>query len=113
MWWQSGRFYAMKIIQKESITCPEEKINTLAERFILEAMDHPFIVKLHYAFQNSNKLYLLCDLMSGVPPSLSRENSSICCAATVSSPRKSPNSTPLRFSWPSSTSTPATSSTAI
>lgn len=29
-------------------------------------MDHPFIVKLHYAFQSERKLYLLCDLMSGV-----------------------------------------------
>lgn len=28
-------------------------------------MDHPFIVKLHYAFQTKNKLYLLVDLMSG------------------------------------------------
>jgi serine/threonine protein kinase len=103
----------MKIIQKESITCPEEKINTLAERFILEAMDHPFIVKLHYAFQNSNKLYLLCDLMSGVPASLSRENSSIYCAAIASSPRKLPNSTPLRYCSQSNICTPATSSTAI
>lgn len=29
-------------------------------------MDHPFIVKLHYAFQTSSKLYLLVDLMPGV-----------------------------------------------
>jgi len=29
-------------------------------------MNHPFIVKLHYAFQSENKLYLLCDLMPGV-----------------------------------------------
>jgi serine/threonine protein kinase len=55
----------MKIINKSTITCEEEKINTLSERFILEAMDHPFIVKLHYAFQSERKLYLLCDLMSG------------------------------------------------
>lgn len=68
----------MKIIQKNSITCEEEKINTLAERFILEAMDHPFIVRLYYAFQSDKKLYLLCDLMPGVlSPSL-RVNSSIC-----------------------------------
>ena len=39
----------MKIILKNSITCSEEVINTLSERFILGAMDHPFIVKLHYA----------------------------------------------------------------
>jgi hypothetical protein len=29
-------------------------------------MDHPFIVRLHYAFQTSKKLFLLVDFMSGV-----------------------------------------------
>ena len=48
----SAKFYAMKIINKNTITNIEEKINTLSERFILEAMDHPFIVKLYYAFQS-------------------------------------------------------------
>lgn len=64
----------MKIILKETVTSPEERINTLSERLILEAMDHPFIVKLHYAFQSERKLYLLCDLMSGVKILPFREN---------------------------------------
>ncbi len=29
-------------------------------------MDHPFVVKLHYAFQNASKLFLIVDLMPGV-----------------------------------------------
>ncbi len=29
-------------------------------------MDHPFIVKLYYAFQTKNKIYLIVDLMTGV-----------------------------------------------
>lgn len=29
-------------------------------------MNHPFVVKLHYAFQTKNKIYLIVDLMSGV-----------------------------------------------
>ena len=32
-------------------------------RYILEDMDHPFIVKLHYAFQNSLKTLLACGLV--------------------------------------------------
>ena len=56
----------MKIISKQKITSEQEKIHTLSERYILEAMDHPFIVKLHYAFQTKSKLYLLVDLMPGV-----------------------------------------------
>lgn len=56
----------MKIILKDTVSSPEERINTLSERLILEAVNHPFIVKLHYAFQSERKLYILCDLMSGV-----------------------------------------------
>jgi serine/threonine protein kinase len=42
----------MKIILKSSISSSEEMINTLSERYILEAMNHPFIVRLYYAFQS-------------------------------------------------------------
>jgi hypothetical protein len=41
-------------------------------------MDHPFIVKLHYAFQSERKLYLLVDLMSGVRIFITRVNFFIC-----------------------------------
>jgi serine/threonine protein kinase len=100
----------MKIINKNTITCEEEKINTLSERFILEAMDHPFIVKLHYAFQSERKLYLLCDLMSGVRIPSYRASSFTFYDAAKSFPRRWLSSTPARFSWPSSTCTLATSS---
>ena len=68
----------MKIIQKDKITTEQEKIHTLSERYILEAMDYPFIVRLHYAFQTSTKLYLLVDFMAGVFVTLFRANYSIC-----------------------------------
>lgn len=29
-------------------------------------MDHPFIVKLHYAFQTKSRLFLIVDLLPGV-----------------------------------------------
>lgn len=29
-------------------------------------MNHPFIVKLHYAFQTSTRLFLIVDLLQGV-----------------------------------------------
>lgn len=74
----SDRCYAMKIISKEKVRSEQEKIHTLSERYILEAMDHPFIVKLYYAFQTKTKLYLLVDLMSGVILILFRASFSIC-----------------------------------
>lgn len=35
------------------------------ERNILVEMGHPFIVKLHYAFQTAGKLYLILDFLRG------------------------------------------------
>jgi serine/threonine protein kinase len=29
-------------------------------------MDHPFVVKLHYAFQTKSRLFLIVDLLAGV-----------------------------------------------
>ena len=37
----------------------------MAEREILELIESEFIVKLHYAFQSNNKLYLIVDFMKG------------------------------------------------
>lgn len=37
----------------------------LAERDILEKIDSPFIVKLHYAFQTPAKLYFVMDFLNG------------------------------------------------
>jgi hypothetical protein len=56
----------MKILEKNTIKTKQEKVHTLAERYILEAMENEFIVRLHYAFQNSKKLYLLVDFLAGV-----------------------------------------------
>ena len=36
-----------------------------AERDILEKIDSPFIVKLHYAFQTPAKLYFVMDFLNG------------------------------------------------
>ena len=55
----------MKIISKDAINNDREKLYTLSERFILQAMDHHYIVKLHYVFQTKSNPYLLVDLMAG------------------------------------------------
>lgn len=35
------------------------------ERDILADVNHPFVVKLHYAFQTEGKLYLILDFLRG------------------------------------------------
>lgn len=91
----SGKVYAMKMISKEGLKkkggeCGDferdlsesqtlqglinvEKAlykhwlveSTKAERRVLEVVNHPFIVKLHFAFQTSEKLCLVLDFING------------------------------------------------
>ena len=55
----------MKILKKETIEKRNQKIHTKAERDILQNMNCPFIVQLNYAFQTSEKLYLVMEFMRG------------------------------------------------
>lgn len=60
------KYYALKVINKNNLRSNQEKQQALAERLILESVDHPFIIKLHYAFQTSSRLFLIVDLLQGV-----------------------------------------------
>jgi len=55
----------MKIIKKNLLKSENIKIQTISERLILESLDHPFLVKLHYAFHNMAKIYMMVDYMEG------------------------------------------------
>lgn len=58
-------YYAMKKLRKEVVAKRNLFIKTQAERDILEKIDSPFIVKLHYAFQTPAKLYFVMDFLNG------------------------------------------------
>lgn len=57
--------YAMKVLKKQSINTTSQKFHTIAERKIMQIISSPFIVKLHYAFQNPDKLYFVMDFLNG------------------------------------------------
>jgi len=57
--------FAMKEMSKEIIERENLLEHTFAEKSILQKINHPFIVKLHYAFQTKDKLYLVLDFLSG------------------------------------------------
>ena len=62
----AGRVFAMKVLRKASIVRNQkDTAHTKAERNILEAVKHPFIVDLVYAFQTGGKLYLILEYLSG------------------------------------------------
>ncbi|MBN3297701.1 KS6AA kinase, partial [Amia calva] len=48
-----------------SVVFMRDRVRTKMERDILADVNHPFVVKLHYAFQTEGKLYLILDFLRG------------------------------------------------
>lgn len=61
----TGKLYAMKLISKQRLYDAKKKAHAQTEREVLAQLQSPFVVKLHYAFQNYQKLYLVLDFMQG------------------------------------------------
>ncbi|KAJ5167867.1 Serine/threonine-protein kinase psk1 [Penicillium canariense] len=63
----TGKLYAQKQFKKASITVHKKLVEqTKTERMILESVNrHPFVVKLFYAFQDHEKLYLILEYAQG------------------------------------------------
>ncbi|KAI9137632.1 kinase-like domain-containing protein [Paraphysoderma sedebokerense] len=61
----TGRIYALKILKKSQVVSRDEVEHTLSERNVLLKLRHPFIVSLKFAFQNSQKLYLVLPFING------------------------------------------------
>ncbi|KAI4745487.1 serine/threonine protein kinase-like protein [Aureobasidium sp. EXF-12298] len=63
----TGRLFAQKQFRKASLTVHKRLIEqTRTERSILESVNrHPFVVKLFYAFQDHERLYLILEYAQG------------------------------------------------
>ncbi|RJE22057.1 hypothetical protein PHISCL_05604 [Aspergillus sclerotialis] len=63
----TGKLYAQKQFRKASITVHKKLVEqTKTERMILESVNrHAFVVKLFYAFQDHEKLYLILEYAEG------------------------------------------------
>jgi len=62
---QNGNIYAMKILRKKQILAKNQIEHTKAERKILQALQHPFLMTLRFAFQTDSKLYFVLDYFRG------------------------------------------------
>uniref|UniRef100_A0A7S2Y012 Protein kinase domain-containing protein n=1 Tax=Fibrocapsa japonica TaxID=94617 RepID=A0A7S2Y012_9STRA len=60
----SSRLFAMKIIKK-SVLKERMRARIRMERNVMALHRHPFIIKLHYAFQEEDKLYFVMDYCKG------------------------------------------------
>ncbi|KAK0424276.1 hypothetical protein QR680_008586 [Steinernema hermaphroditum] len=62
--YDNGELYAMKVLTKNTLKL-RDRVRSKMERNILAQIQHPFIVRLHYAFQTDEKLYLILDFLQG------------------------------------------------
>jgi len=63
---KENKVYAVKVLQKRSITRRNEQKHIMAERnVLLKNFDNPFLVSLHYSFQTADKLYFVLDYVNG------------------------------------------------
>lgn len=58
-------YYAMKVLKKKMLEQKKQINHTRTEREILEKIKHPFIVRLFFAFQTAEKLYLITEFIPG------------------------------------------------
>eukprot|EP01118_Nematostelium_gracile_P019396 TRINITY_DN897_c0_g3_i1.p1 TRINITY_DN897_c0_g3~~TRINITY_DN897_c0_g3_i1.p1 ORF type:complete len:441 (-),score=138.81 TRINITY_DN897_c0_g3_i1:612-1934(-) len=61
----TGRIYAMKVLNKKNILENNELEHTRTEKNILQKLIHPFLVNLNYCFQTADKLYFIMDYING------------------------------------------------
>jgi serum/glucocorticoid-regulated kinase 2 len=61
----TGRVFALKVLQKSFVRKHDQIENTKSERRVLEIVNHPYIVSLHYAFQTATALCLVMDFVPG------------------------------------------------
>lgn len=62
---KTEKYLAMKILSKDKILGKNLKRYALTERNVMSVINHPFMVRLHYAFQTSSKLFLVMDYYPG------------------------------------------------
>ena len=62
---KSQKLYAMKLMSKQKIIDKKSSQSIKNERNFLSKIFHPFIINMHYAFQDGNNLYLVMDYLTG------------------------------------------------
>ncbi|KAM9723845.1 serine/threonine-protein kinase Sgk2b [Menidia menidia] len=63
---KQGGYYAVKVLQKQTIIKRREQRHVMVERSVLlKGLQHPFLVGLHFSFQTPNTLYFVLDYVNG------------------------------------------------
>lgn len=57
--------FAMKVLKKEAVVRRNQVEHTKTETHILKQIRHPFLTRMHYAFQSEGKLYMVLNYLPG------------------------------------------------
>jgi serine/threonine protein kinase len=57
--------FAMKVLKKEAVIRRNQVQHTKTETHILKQIRHPFLTRMHYAFQSEGKLYMVLNYLPG------------------------------------------------
>lgn len=57
--------YAMKVLKKKHIADLNLQDKIMTERKVLASLNHPFLVKLYFSFQDEKKLYFVIEYCPG------------------------------------------------
>ena len=61
----TNEYFALKEMFKVKVIDRRSEFSIMSERNLLSKLKHPFIVNMHFAFQDFSKLYLVMDLLTG------------------------------------------------
>jgi serine/threonine protein kinase len=62
---ENQQIYAMKILKKKFVVEQNQVTHTTTERNVMVKLEHPFLTKLHFAFQDDKSLYFVMDFING------------------------------------------------
>jgi serine/threonine protein kinase len=57
--------YAMKVLKKKHISDLKLQEKIMTERKVLASLNHPFLVRLYFSFQDEKKLYFVLEYCPG------------------------------------------------
>eukprot|EP00929_Paragymnodinium_shiwhaense_P113677 TRINITY_DN81980_c0_g1_i1.p1 TRINITY_DN81980_c0_g1~~TRINITY_DN81980_c0_g1_i1.p1 ORF type:complete len:526 (-),score=113.74 TRINITY_DN81980_c0_g1_i1:57-1580(-) len=62
----NGEMYAVKVMSKRKLVTAEKKLErAIVEKRVLSQLNHPFVVKLQWAFQTKGHLFMVLDYCAG------------------------------------------------